>query len=55
MKMEKISKLEDLEKRIAKLEKNQRDLISIINDEKKNRHRCYYMDSDGNIKSIMDD
>ncbi len=54
-KVEKISKLEDLEKRIAKLEENQRDLVSIINDEKKDRYRSYYMDSDGNIKSFVDD
>jgi hypothetical protein len=36
-------------------EKNQSEIISIINDEKKDRYRSYYIDEKGDIKSFVDD
>jgi ribosomal 50S subunit-associated protein YjgA (DUF615 family) len=46
-------RIEKLEKKVEKLEQNQREIVSLLN--KLERGRSYYVDENGDIKSFCDD
>ncbi len=46
-------RLEELEKKVEKLQKNQSELLHLINQSR--RGISYYIDENGDIKSFLDD